>query len=349
MAGGIGSRFWPNSRNSRPKQFLDILGTGKSLIRMTFERFSSICPTENVYVVTNEEYGSLVAEELPELSPEQILLEPFRRNTAPCIAYAAYKIEKKNPNAVMVVAPSDHLIVDKEAFSQTLLTAINEANDQEKLITIGLKPNRPETGFGYIQYLENEGSSIKKVKTFTEKPERSLAEKFIESGDFVWNSGIFVWGVRAIIGAFRDHLSEIADSFMEIRSELSTSAEKEAIYNAYAHSDNISIDYGVMEKSPNVYVVLGDFDWSDLGSWDALYDLSEKDPNGNVIKGNALLYDTTATLVYGPKDHLILVQGLDDYLVSVCDNVTIICKKGNEKKFRDFVADVKENKGKDFL
>ena len=349
MAGGVGSRFWPYSRNSRPKQFLDILGMGKSLIRLTFERFSEICPAENVFVVTNEEYSEQVSRELPELNRDQILAEPFRRNTAPCIAYAAHKINKINPDAVMIVAPSDHVILDKASFTSTISAAADHARDDDKLITIGIRPNRPDTGFGYIQYLENGGDGLNKVKTFTEKPERSLAEKFLESGDFVWNSGIFVWSLKAILGAFRNHLHEVAETFEAISDQLSTDAEPEAIREAYAHTVNISIDYGVMEKSPDVYVVLGDFDWSDLGSWDALYDLSEKDDDGNVIRANTLVYDTTASLIHGPKNHLVVVQGLDNYLVSVCDNVTIVCKRGDEKKFRTFVADVKKNKDKDFL
>ncbi|MCA6078122.1 mannose-1-phosphate guanylyltransferase [Fulvivirga sedimenti] len=349
MAGGIGSRFWPFSRNDKPKQFLDILGIGKSLIQLTFERFTSLCPPENVLVVTNAEYADLVAEQLPALSSEQILLEPFRRNTAPCIAYAAYKIQEQNPDAVMIVAPSDHVILNTDLFIKTVSTAVEQAADQEKLITIGINPNRPETGFGYIQYLENTGNDLKKVKTFTEKPEKSLAEKFIESGDFVWNSGIFVWGVRAIITGFHQHLPEVAATFDEIRADLGTSHENDSIYNAYSHTANISIDYGIMEKSSDVYVVLGDFDWSDLGSWDALYDMSEKNEDGNVVKANALLYDTTGSLITGPKDQLILVQGLDDYLVTVCDNVFLVCKRGDEKRFRDYVADVKEKKGKEFL
>ncbi len=349
MAGGIGSRFWPFSRNDKPKQFLDILGIGKSLIQLTFERFTSICPAENVLVVTNAEYADLVAEQLPALEPDQILLEPFRRNTAPCIAYAAYKIMQANPDAVMIVAPSDHVILNTELFTNTIKLAVDQAQDQEKLITIGINPNRPETGFGYIQYLENTDSELKKVKTFTEKPEKSLAEKFIESGDFVWNSGIFVWGVQAIIKAFHRHLPEVAATFDEISQDLNSEQEKDAIYNAYAHTANISIDYGVMEKSSDVYVVLGDFDWSDLGSWDALHDMSEKDEDGNVVNANALLYETTSALITGPKDQLILVQGLDDYLVTVCDNVFLVCKRGDEKRFRDYVADVKEKKGREFL
>ncbi|MEJ2004342.1 MAG: sugar phosphate nucleotidyltransferase, partial [Cyclobacteriaceae bacterium] len=203
--------------------------------------------------------------------------------------------------------------------------------------------------FGYIQLIESNNGELKKVKTFTEKPERSLAEKFIESGDFVWNSGIFVWSVKAILNGFRNHLSEVADTFEAIEDKLSTPEEKNAIFEAYSHTTNISIDYGVMEKSSDVYVVLGDFDWSDLGSWDALHDLSDKDENGNVVRGKALVYDTTSTLIHGPNDHLIVTQGLDNYLVAVCDNVTSVCKRGNESNFRNFVSDVKDKKGKEFL
>jgi mannose-1-phosphate guanylyltransferase len=348
MAGGIGSRFWPYSRTSKPKQFQDILKTGRSLLQMTFDRFIKHVPTENIYVVAHQDYAALIKEQLPQLTDQQILLEPLRRNTAPCIAYASYKIAKLNENAIITVAPSDHLITDDVAFISAWDTAKTAAEDQQKLITIGLKPHSPETGFGYIQFLETNGS-VKKVKTFTEKPEKALAEKFIESGDFVWNSGIFVWGVKAIKSAIKDSLPEMAELFEEAAPAFNTKNEEEAIHTAYAQSNNISIDYGIMENSQKVYVVLGDFGWSDLGSWNALHEISDKDIYENVVHANALLYDTKNTLVKGPKDKLIIVQGLTDYLVAECDNVLLICKKSNEQKFRDFVADVKENKGKEFL
>ena len=348
MAGGVGSRFWPYSRNHRPKQFLDILGTGKSLIQLTVERFAEICPIENVYVVTNEGYADLVAEHLPELTSNQILLEPYRKNTAPCIAYATEKILKTNPDACMIVAPSDHLILNESLFIETIQKALNGARDSNRLITLGIKPNRPETGFGYIQYIEAD-SDLKKVKTFTEKPEKDLAKKFIESGDFVWNSGIFIWSAKAIHEAFQSHLPDMAALFAQTTSKLNTENEAEAIYEAYSQTNGISIDYGVMEKSSDVYVVLGDFDWSDLGSWDAMHELAKKDASGNAVKGNAMLYDTTGSLVQGGDDTLIVVQGLDNYLVTQCDNVILVCKRGEEKKFREFVADVKKKKGAEFL
>lgn len=348
MAGGIGSRFWPYSRNGQPKQFLDILGTGRSLLQMTWDRFLPVVDESNIFVVTNEDYAGMVKEQLPGLTDQQILKEPLRRNTAPCIAYASWKIAQKDPDAVITVAPSDHVIFNEDKFLKVLNTAFEGAAAQDKLITIGLKPNRPETGYGYIQYLESE-DKVKRVKTFTEKPERELAKKFLESGDFVWNSGIFVWGVQAIIRAFEECLPEVAETFSDISGAFYTDSESVAVNNAYSHCGNISIDYGVMEKANNVYVVLGDFQWSDLGSWNSLHELSEKNADNNVIQGNAIVYETQNTLVKGPKDKLIIVQGLDGYLVTECGNVTLICKKDEEAKFRHYVADVREQKGKEYL
>ncbi|MEM9390322.1 MAG: mannose-1-phosphate guanylyltransferase [Bacteroidota bacterium] len=347
MAGGIGSRFWPYSRQNRPKQFLDILGTGRSLLQMTFDRYITGTNAENIYVVTNDNYQAAVKEQLPELADHQILCEPSRKNTAPCIAYAAYKINKINPEAIITVCPSDHLILNDKAFHEVMEIA-QSATDDHKLITIGLKPHRPETGYGYIQYIESE-SQVKKVKTFTEKPEKELAQKFLDSGDFVWNSGMFIWSVKAIVTAFEKILPELAEVFEETIPFLNTENESDAIKKAYFQCNNVSIDYGIMEKASEVYVVLGDFGWSDLGSWESLHELSEKHENDNVIQGNALVFETSNTLIKGPKDKLIVAQGLDDYLVVECDNVTLICKKSEEHKFREYVAQVKEKKGKEFL
>ncbi|MEM9857488.1 MAG: mannose-1-phosphate guanylyltransferase [Bacteroidota bacterium] len=347
MAGGIGSRFWPYSRQTRPKQFLDILGTGRSLLQMTFDRYVTKTEVKNIYVVTNDDYKDSVKEQLPELTDHQVLCEPSRKNTAPCIAYAAFKIAKINPDAVMTVCPSDHLILDNVAFHEVMDTARSAVDDQ-KLITIGLKPHRPETGYGYIQYLES-GNEVKKVKTFTEKPEKELAQKFLDSGDFVWNSGMFIWSVSAIKKAFQSILPELSEVFEETIPFLNSDKEREAIVKAYFQCNNISIDYGIMEKASEVYVVLGDFGWSDLGSWESLHELSEKAENENVIQANALLFDTSNSLVKGPEDKLMVVQGLEDYLVVECDNVTLICKKSEEHKFREYVAQVKEKKGKAFL
>jgi mannose-1-phosphate guanylyltransferase len=340
MAGGVGVRFWPYSRNSKPKQFLDVLGTGKTLLQSTCDRFLPLCPAENIYVVTHEEHEHLVKQQLPMLDGEQILAEPMRKNTAACIAYASYKIALKNPDAVIVVTPSDHLIMKEDEFQDIIKKASDQAKGQDKLITVGIPPVRPETGYGYIQY-HTEKSFTKKVKTFTEKPELSLAKKFIESGDFVWNSGIFIWGVQAIVKAFHQYLPEMAEVFDEIKSKLSTPEEKEAILGAYSQCKNISIDYGIMEKAQNVFVCLGTFTWSDLGSWGSIHENSEKDENNNAVTANAQIYDTRNSIIRGSANKLILVQGLNGYLVGEFGNVVIVCEKDKEEQFRRFVADLK--------
>jgi len=349
MAGGVGVRFWPYSRNSKPKQFLDVLGTGKTLIQSTFERLLPLCPIENIFVVTHEEHAGIVKEQLPDLSDEQILAEPMRKNTAPCIAYASYKIQKINKDAVIVVSPSDHLILRENAFLDMVTQAADIARADEQLITIGIKPTRPETGYGYIQY-HTEKSFAKKVKTFTEKPELPLAKKFLESGDFVWNAGIFIWSVSAIIKAIQLHLPEMAEVFEEVKGQLGTPQEKQAISAAYPQCKSISIDYGVMEKASNVYVCLGDFRWSDLGSWASIHDISEKDDDNNVIRANALIYDTRNCIVKGSDDRLIVAQGLNGYLVGEFGNVFIVCEKDKEQQFRRFVSDLKSKpNGAEFL
>lgn len=340
MAGGVGVRFWPYSRNSKPKQFLDVLGTGKTLIQSTLERFLPLCPMENIYVVTHEEHAALVKEQLPELSDQQILAEPMRKNTAACITYASYKIYEKNKDAVIVVSPSDHLILKENEFRDIIKKAVDQAKAQDKLITIGIKPTRPETGYGYIQY-HTEKTFTKKVKTFTEKPELTLAKKFLESGDFVWNAGIFIWGVQAIIKALQSYTPEMAEVFEDIKTKLGTSDEKSAINAAYPQCKSISIDYAVMEKAQNVYVCLGDFDWSDLGSWASIHEISTKDENNNAISANAQTYETRNCIIRGSNDKLIVVQGLNGYLVGEFGNVVIVCEKDKEEQFRRFVNDVK--------
>lgn len=341
MAGGVGVRFWPYSRNSKPKQFLDVLGTGKTLLQSTFERFLPICPQENIFVVTHEEHAALVRQQLPGLGDDQVLTEPMRKNTACCIAYASYKIAKRNSEAVIVVTPSDHLILKEQEFQDVIRKAADQARVQDKLITLGITPTRPETGYGYIQY-HTEKAFAKKVKTFTEKPELSLAKKFIESGDFVWNSGIFIWGVQAILEAFHEHLPEMSEVFDEgVKPRLDTPGEKDAILSAYSQCKSISIDYGVMEKATNVYVCLGNFTWSDLGSWGSIHDISPKDENNNVISANAQVYDTRNCIVKGSPDKLIVVQGLNGYLVGEFGNVVIVCEKDKEEQFRRFVNDLK--------
>ncbi|MFZ6011338.1 MAG: mannose-1-phosphate guanylyltransferase [Bacteroidota bacterium] len=349
MAGGVGVRFWPYSRNSKPKQFLDVLGTGKTLIQSTLERFLPVCPVENIYVVTHEEHADLVRQQLPQLAEDQILAEPMRKNTAACIAYASYKIVQKNKDAIIVVTPSDHLILKEKEFQDIIKKAADQAKAQDKLITLGIKPTRPETGYGYIQY-HTEKSFAKKVKTFTEKPELSLAKKFLESGDFVWNSGIFIWGAQAIVKAIQSYLPEMAEVFEEIKHKLGTSEEKEAIRVVYPQCKSISIDYGVMEKAANVFVCLGEFSWSDLGSWASIHEISEKNGDNNAINANALMYETRNCIVKGSPDKLIVVQGLNGYLVGEFGNVIIVCEKDKEEQFRRFVNDVKARQnGNEFL
>ena len=350
MAGGIGSRFWPYSRNSYPKQFLDVLNTGSSLLQMTVKRFETICPPENIYIVTNKDYEGLVKKQLPEILPEQILSEPVKRNTAPCVAYASYKIREKNPQATMVVAPSDHLIFRENDFTDAIRQGLEEAEKGDKLITLGINPNRPETGYGYIQYHRTEDSVLKKVKTFTEKPQLELAQKFLESGDFVWNAGIFIWKAEHIISAFEAYLPEQAEIFEEGKRKYYTPGEEEFIKNAYSQCKNISIDYGIMEKAENVYVMLTDFGWSDLGSWNSLHEVFPvKDKSANAVDGNALLFDSSDCMVKGDTDKLIVVQGLEGYLVAQCNDVTLICKKDDEQRFREYVSEVKSKKGDKFL
>lgn len=347
MAGGIGSRFWPFSRADKPKQFLDVLGTGRSLIQMTFDRFLNIVPSDNIYVVTNKRYKTLVKEQLPELSDDQILLEPIGRNTSAAVAYPAFKIQQRDPNGVMIVAPSDHVIFRDNIFKDNIETALKAAEDSEKLITLGIVPTRPETGYGYIQYHSSPLKKVKKVKTFTEKPEQELAQKFIDSGDFVWNAGIFIWSIDTITKAFHAYLKDMAVIFEEGSSAYYTDQESKFIEEAYAQCKSVSIDFGIMEKASDVYMVKGEFSWSDLGSWDSLHDMQEKDDDGNVIDANAILYNSENCIVKGPKDTLIVAQDLDGYLVTQSDNVILICKKDAEKKFREFLNDAK-TKGEQF-
>ena len=341
MAGGSGTRFWPYSRDTKPKQFLDVLGTGRSLLQMTFDRFTAITTPDKILVVSNDKYDDLIKEQLPELGEHQILLETEKRNTAPCIAYAAYKIMKQDPNAVLVVSPSDHVIFKEDAFNEVIGTSIEDATNNEHLITIGIRPNRPETGYGYIQYLTDSDSKVKKVKTFTEKPELDLAVKFLESGDFLWNSGIFVWSIDAIIKAFEKHEEGIASLFADGLSEYYTDSEKAFIKKTYSHCKNISIDYAIMEKAENVYVVPGDFGWSDLGSWNALHEIKDKDENENVIEGSVMTYASKDNYIKGKKDKVIVAQGCEGMLIADFDDVLLICKKEDSSIFRDFITDVK--------
>ena len=354
MAGGIGARFWPMSRTEKPKQFIDILGTGETLIQQTFRRFLDICPAENIYVVTSDRYRDLVKSQLPLLSDHQILCEPSRRNTAPCIAYANHKIASQNPDATIVVAPSDHIILREDIFKSVIVGALEAARKNPWLITLGITPSRPDTGYGYIQFNEElicpSNPKVRKVKTFTEKPNHELATTFLASGDFLWNAGIFIWSLRAINEAFQAHLPEVNDIFEKGAKVYNTSGEVHFIEQAYSVCRNISIDYGIMEKAPNVYVLMSDFGWSDLGTWGSLYTIRPKDGNGNAIMGNNVMtYDTSSCIINMPKDKVAVVQGLDDFIVAEDDNILLICRKKDEQQLRDIVNDVKIKKGDQFV
>lgn len=350
MGGGIGSRFWPFSRKALPKQFLDFFGTGRSLLQQTYDRFNKIIPTENILVVTNDMYADLVKYQLPELTSEQILLEPTRRNTAPCIMWAAYHIRALNPNANIVVAPSDHLILKEGEFLEAVQKGLEFVSQSDKLLTLGIKPNRPETGYGYIQIAEKEGDNFYKVKTFTEKPELELAKVFVESGEFYWNSGLFLWNVNSIIKAGEKNLPELSNVLSVGVSVYNTPEEKIFIDENFPLCPNISIDIGIMEKADNVYVSLGDFGWSDLGTWGSLYDLSPKDNNQNVVlKGESLLYNSKGNIVVLPKNKLAVIEGLDDYLIAESDNVLLICKKNEEHTIRKYVNDAQIKLGDEYI
>lgn len=354
MAGGIGSRFWPMSRTLHPKQFMDILGTGQTLLQQTYNRFLNLCPKENIFIVTNDSYFDLITEQIPGINPENILQEPARKNTAPCVAYACYKIAQINPDAVTVVAPSDHLITKEDTFVKAISSCFKKAAKEDCLMTLGIKPSRPDTGYGYIQFIESEtkesDARIKKVKTFTEKPDLEMAKFFLQSGDFLWNSGIFIWSVKSVIKAFENHSTEIASIFKEGNGVYNTPKEKEFIAQAYSNCKNISIDYAIMEKAENVYVRSSIIGWSDLGTWGSLYDHIKKDDHHNAVVGkNVMLYDSKNCIVNVSKDKLVVMQGLDDYIVVESDGILLICKKEDEQQIRTFVNDVKVTKGEKFV
>ncbi|MEI7677479.1 MAG: mannose-1-phosphate guanylyltransferase [Bacteroidales bacterium] len=350
MGGGIGSRFWPFSRTNLPKQFLDFFGTGRSLLQMTYDRFAKIMPKENILIVTNEGYAALIKEQLPDISDAQILLEPARRNTAPCVAWASYHIRSLNPNANIVVAPSDHLILKEEEFAAYIREGLAFVKENKALLTLGITPSRPETGYGYIQIGEDVNENIKKVKTFTEKPNLELAKVFLETGEFFWNSGIFLWNVKTIISEFELQLADIAALFEKGASVYNTDGEQAFIDENFTACPNISIDYGIMEKAQDVSVLCAEFGWSDLGTWGSLDDISPKDEQGNVsLKCETLTYESESNIVVLPKGKLAVIQGLKDYIVVESGNVLLICQKEEEQRIRHFVTDAKMKLGEEYV
>ena len=351
MAGGIGSRFWPKSRTSYPKQFLDILNTGKSLIRWTYERYAAFIPNENIYIVTSDEYVSIVHEQLPELPIENILAEPSRKNTAPCVAYISYKLLQKDPEAALIVAPSDHMILDNEAFRNITNKALDFVTQIKSLVTLGIKPTHPNTGYGYIQHETiPAGDGIYKVKTFTEKPNLELAKTFLSSGDFLWNAGIFVWQVKNVMKAFEKYQPEMYELFDNEKANFNTANENEAINRIYPLCTNVSIDFAIMEKADNVFVIPSSFGWSDLGTWNSAYDNLDKDYLGNAVASeNVIVIDATKCMVSAAHDKLVLIQGIDDCIIVDTKDVLMICKKEKEQAIKEYVAEVKRNKGDRYL
>jgi mannose-1-phosphate guanylyltransferase len=346
MAGGVGSRFWPASRSTYPKQFLDILGTGKSLLQQTYDRFLKAFLPENIFIVTNIAYLPLVKQQLPNMPEDRILGEPTAKNTAACIAYASAKIHKLNTHAACIVAPSDHLILDENKFLDYVEQALNYAHKSPSLVTLGIRPSRPDTGYGYIQYLdETNNNEIFKVKTFTEKPSLEIAQTFIDSGDFLWNAGIFIWSISSIKKAFKQHLSEQYDIFESASQNLFTENEAETIRVFYEQCRSISIDYGIMEKADNVYVIPSEFGWSDLGTWTSLYEISPKDENNNAVKGkNVFMYDSEDCLVNKAealKEKIIVLKSVKNLIVVNTPDVLLICDKSQEQEVKQIATDLK--------
>ncbi len=351
MAGGIGSRFWPMSRTAYPKQFLDVLNTGKTLVQWTYERYAKFIPAENIYIVTSEEYVGIVKEQLPILPVENILAEPSKKNTAPCIAYISFKLAQINPDARFIVAPSDHLILEEDRFQDIALQALDFVEHIKALVTLGIQPTHPNTGYGYIQYEGLEVTKgVFKVKTFTEKPDLEIAKSFIESGDFLWNAGIFAWKASSILAAFEKYQPEMYELFDQEKIHFNTPEEAQAIQKIYPQCTNISIDIAIMEKANNVYVMPASFGWSDLGTWNSAYENMEKDYLGNAVASdNVIVIDATKCMINSPKDKLVVVQGLDDFIVVDTKDVLLICSKDKEQSIKEYVAEVKRNKGDKYI
>jgi len=351
MAGGIGSRFWPMSRTNYPKQFLDILGTGKTLIQQTFERYAKVVPEENIYVVTSNEYLPLVKKQLPQLADENILSEPFRKNTAPCIAYISFKLIKRDPKACMIAAPADHLILEIDEFVKTTRNALNFVDHLNAFVTLGITPTYPNIGYGYIQHDTIEAApGVFKVKTFTEKPNLELAKTFIASGDFLWNAGIFFWKVKNILAAFEKHLPEMYEVFAAEKEKFNTKEEAAVINEIYPQCSNISIDFGIMEKADNVYVIPASFGWSDLGTWNSAWENMTKDHQENAVAGKKVIsIDARKCMVHVPDAKLIVLQGLENFIVVDTKDVLLICKKEKEQEIKDYLAEVKKAVGDKYL
>lgn len=341
MAGGVGSRFWPMSNEERPKQFLDILGCGRTLIQLTFDRFAPLVPKENVWVVTGEQYADITREQLPDVPAENILLEPCRRNTAPCICYVSWKIKKRNPRANITVTPADHFVANVDAFRQIISEAMEFTAETDAIVTLGIKPTRPETGYGYIKadldYSSSRKKNIYRVDAFKEKPDLATAEQYISQPDYLWNSGIFVWSASTIINAFRVYCPKMSKGFETLVKKLDTPEEKEAIHTLYESCESISIDYAVMEKAEEVFVRPADVGWSDLGTWGSLLMQSSRDEHGNALIGNKIsVFDTRNCIIHTTENKQVVVQGLDGYIVAEKDGTLMICRLSEEQRIKLF-------------
>ncbi len=349
MAGGVGSRFWPVSTQNFPKQFHDMLGTGDTLIQKTFNRLAKLIPEENIFILTNERYNDLVFEQLPSVTKRQVVLEPAMRNTAPCILYASLKIQKENENAVMIVAPSDHWIEDEDAFSNNVQTAFDYCESNDALMTLGITPTFPNTGYGYIEYNKSSEEDIKPVNQFREKPDYETAKSFLAQGNFLWNAGIFMWSAKSVVAAFQRNQPELYQLFESGYNVYNTEFEDDFIKDNYPKAENISVDYALMEKSNNVYVIPATFDWNDLGTWGSLYDKLDKDTNDNaVVNAKVLAEDASGNMIRSKKDKIVVVDGLKDYIIVDKDEVLLIFPKAKEQDIKKVLQNVKANFGEEY-
>ncbi len=351
LAGGLGTRFWPKSRVAFPKQFLDILNTGETLIQSTYKRYKSFLPAENIFIVTSDEYVEIIKDQLPEIPHQNILAEPSRKNTAPCVAYMSFKLLQKDPDACLIVAPSD-LITDTKTFEELSLQGLQFAHEHKAFVTLGIKPTYPNTGYGYIQFDQSspKENNVYKVKNFSEKPDLELAKTFLASGDFLWNAGIFMWNVKDVVDAFEKFQPEMYELFSTERNNLNTENEQDAIERIYPFCVSISIDYAIMEKADNVFVIPASFGWSDLGTWNSAYTNLDKDEKENALHGdNIIIIDSVNSMVSAPHEKLVVLQGLDDFIVVDTQDVLLICKKEKEQQVKEFLAEVKKKKGDKFL
>lgn len=344
MAGGVGSRIWPMSVENKPKQFIDVLGVGRSLLQLTYDRFKGLCPNENVWIVTNKKYDAWIKEQLPEVPAENILLEPCRRNTAPCIAYVSWHIKAKDPKANLVITPSDHIVMDTAEFRRVITQCLKFTSETDAILTLGMKPNRPETAYGYIQADLSSSSprnkEIFRIDTFREKPDLQTAQKYIQQNNFFWNAGIFIWSVSTIVNAFRIYSPAISKIFENMLSIYGTDKEQEMIDLHYPECENISVDYAIMEKAEEIFVCPASFGWSDLGSWSSLYMHTRHDLYGNSLIGPDInVYDTHNCMIHTTQEKKVVVQGLDDYIVAEKDNLLLICKISEEQRIRKFSGD----------